>query len=76
MAPRLHLLLKTQGPQVQIKIMGWACTRKVLWSSLLTLQPVATVFADVTRLSGGDFTIEFNTAPASNGIRVLIQNVN
>ena len=35
-----------------------------------------TVYADVERGSSGAFTVTFNTAPASNGIRVLIQNVN
>jgi hypothetical protein len=35
-----------------------------------------TVYADVERGSSGIFTVTFNTAPASNGIRVLIQNVN
>jgi len=34
-----------------------------------------TVHAEVTRKASGVVTIAFNTAPASNGIRVLIQNV-
>jgi hypothetical protein len=35
-----------------------------------------TVYADVQRGASGVINITFNTAPASNGIRVLIQNVN
>ena len=35
----------------------------------------ATVFADVQRGSSGAFTVTFNSAPASNGIRVLITRV-
>ena len=34
-----------------------------------------TVYADVTRGAGGQVTIDFATAPAVNGIRVLIQKI-
>ena len=36
----------------------------------------ATVIADVERGSGGDVDITFNTAPATNSIRVLINDMN
>ena len=42
---------------------------------LVDVSDGSTVFADVKRGSSGAFTVEFNSAPASNGIRVLITRV-
>jgi hypothetical protein len=42
---------------------------------LVDVSDGSTVFSDVKRGASGAFTVEFNSAPASNGIRVLITRV-
>jgi hypothetical protein len=43
---------------------------------LIDVSTGATVVADVVRNTGGDVEISFNTAPAANAIRVLINDIN
>lgn len=68
--------IKNSGATSPNKNHGLGTVSQSFMVQLVDTSTGATVFADVTRLSGGDFTVGFNTAPASNGIRVLIQNVN
>jgi len=67
--------IKNSGATSPNKNHGLGSASQGFMVQLVDTSTGATVFADVTRLSGGDFTIGFNTAPANNGIRVLIQNV-
>ena len=70
------ITLQNSGATAPNKNHGLGNDSTAFMVQLVDTSSGATVIADVERGSGGDVDITFNTAPAANSIRVLINNMN
>lgn len=70
------ITLQNSGATAPNKNHGLGTDSSTFIVQLVDVSTGATVIADVQRGSGGDVDITFNTAPASNAIRVLINDMN
>ena len=70
------ITLQNSGATAPNKNHGLGNDSSAFMVQLVDTSSGATVIADVERGSGGDVDITFNTAPATNSIRVLINNMN
>jgi hypothetical protein len=70
------ITLQNSGATAPNKNHGLGTSSAAFMVQLIDASTGATVIADVERGSGGDVDITFNTAPAANAIRVLINDMN
>ena len=70
------ITLQNSGATAPNKNHGLGTGSTAFMVQLIDTSTGATVIADVERGAGGDVDITFNTAPATNAIRVLINDMN